>query len=72
MTDWQTQQFGKYFEKQYATSTEEWASCNRLVRKHKHNVTHFYMTPIECTSTLHSRAQYNMYVETFHNMMKQV
>ena len=32
MTDCQTQQFGKYFDKQYGYSTEEWASCHRLVR----------------------------------------
>ncbi len=36
MTDCQTQQFGEYFEEQYGISTEEWASCHRLVRKHKH------------------------------------
>ena len=36
MTNCQIQQFGEYFEEQYGTSTEEWASCHRLVRKHKH------------------------------------
>ena len=32
MTDCQTQQFSEYFEEQYGTSTEEWASWHRLVK----------------------------------------